>query len=375
MNNFFYKSTISFPPPESNYIFKKLDELFFRETGLSLFYYFNRHIEDISNHFRYGVENYLLNQASQPYDNYYQKSLAVLQHIREMIAKSNLKKASILFSGGKDSTILARLLVESKVNLTGYFSMPVKKNSQKNGLIIRKIENIATSIGMNELEVCYSEINPIDLLAQYRNEPLVNRPAIALASIFKNTSISNQDNVWFAQNCDTLSNNVHTQLKYFDNNENISLRQMQIMIIRMTCMTFPTYFRYIAFAASMRIIDKIRECLIDLQGISIQNFSRLIGTYLVHTPMDSNFIYKISSINSIKVYNPFHSSEMQRIYMTYVLPGSQKRSPNKYEIDSIIRILGLDKIEYLRGSFGVGFENHNTKVQYFKNIYNLSQHK
>jgi hypothetical protein len=189
------------------------------------------------------------------------------------------------------------------------------------------------------------------LLESFNYEFFSAPAAAGCANIFLNTDIKSQQIICFAQGADTLSNVMHTQHPYYNNCNMASISEVKKLIREMFVSTFPKKLRILGYSLVNKIILKNKEEIKVLVDKELQNISRLVGMYLVHTPMDSKFFYKIAKLNNISVFNPFHSSEVGELYMASVKNISKNNKIEKIEIEIALKELGLGGLRFSSSGF------------------------
>jgi hypothetical protein len=357
----------------SRIFFSQIERIVFLNSGNLYFRELNEFVSKISNHFVEGYKNFSVNDKEDLFDNQHEKSSAILESLKSYIQNNATETTSLLFSGGKDSTLIAKLLVDSGTKVNAYHLMNANSSDDKKRYKLEKLEIISRNIGLNELNIVYGAVPPATHLEEYQNKLHTSPASIGLSNIFKSTEIKKDSSIWFAQGADTLSNAVHTQQFYRLNNKQANAQDFKRMLYKMSAKTYPTNVRFISYILTSLIIRKIKNQL-PINNISISNLSKIIGMFLIHTPFDSRFIYDISKINNLKVYNPFHNTEIIRLFTKGVrelkVSDFQKLKP---EIEDISQILGISRLDFLSNSFGISLGSSKDHKNYMNEIYRIHQ--
>jgi hypothetical protein len=350
MTNPWYQSKLTFFEPNNNSDFiAKIDQLIYTYTGFFFLKNFNSSVEAIANHLKTGIRNVNTYNLDETYFSYENKSLDLINSLSQIIKNLKIKEASILISGGKDSALITKILAINGVKVKAYHATKYWKEHPETKSKLKKLNTICEYLGVSELNVVYGGCSPQNFVKTYKGNLFPSSASTALANIFLETNISDSKCIFFSQGADTLSNVVHTQTKYFNDNHTCNTREIKLMLSRMYSLTFPKTHRVISLEIARRIINHTSLELSSLQFLERQNISRIFGTYLVHSPLDSIFFYRLAELNSIKIYNPFHTREIESLFMKKV--KCTELIPNKFEINFALKFLGIANLPYDKSGF------------------------
>jgi hypothetical protein len=274
--------------------------------------------------------------------------------ICDYIKETKVKSAAVLFSGGKDSTLLAKLLIDNGIKVKLYHVTPFNKSDLKIDYIER-INLIAQHIKAESLNISYGGLNSNDTFRAYGNNPYGLTAASGLANIFSNSEILSEESIWFSQGVDTLSNVVHTQTKYFNDHSIATKIDIFLILQRMLSLIFPKKYRLFGLYLAKEIWSKTHLELDFLVGERKSVVSIVLGIYLVHSPTDSEFVYKISNLNRIQVFNPFHSLKVQNYFIDLIknIDNELKNQINKIIILNELEKLNIADLPFLDSGFKI----------------------
>jgi hypothetical protein len=353
----------------SRYIQKQI----FFQIGAVFYKDSDRSSSVLANHLARGIDIYHHLNTQKTYGSFEEKSDFLIKIINKQISDSKIKSISIFLSGGADSALLAKLLVLNGVEVHAYHATYSDQNNSETIRKVSNLNNICNRIGISNLTVVYGGLGPEDFAKIYKLNPNYSPAASAVANIFLNTDISSRHNLCFAQGADTLSNTVHTQKNYFNRRESASVKQIKTILCSMYTSTFPKIYRFVGLRIAHKILREIPYQIQSLEKIEIQNLSRLIGMHLVHTPQDSKFFYDQAAQNHMEIFNPFHTLEVEEIYMQSVRDDGVKYLPAKFEIMLALDNLGISDLPFDKSGFKVKhFDKHGQEMSartYNKNIY------
>lgn len=148
---------------------------------------------------------------------------------------------------------------------------------------------------------------------------------------------------------------MHTQLSYYNRRELISIFKVIQIFIQMYTKTWPVELRLIVFLQSIKILVKSWPELKTLTNFETQNVSRIVGMYLEHTAFDSQFVYEMAKNYDLKVFDPFHSFEVVKLYFTTVIEKAINTESQKFEIDLMIERHGISRLNFSRGGLKTSF--------------------
>jgi hypothetical protein len=322
------------------------------------------------NSFRSFYPNLLGNYGHLKFSN-------ISELISQYIASSKVKSAALLFSGGKDSTLLAKLLKDNGVKVNLYHVAPHNRVDLKDSEYLSKISKIAERINADNLNIYFGGLNSKKTFEAYGYNPFGITASSGLANIFTNSNIVQEESIWFSQGADTLSNVVHTQTQYSNDQSLATKLDIYFILQRMLCLTYPKKFRLFGVFIANQIWNKTHKDLEVLVAKPKAVVSIILGMFLVHTPTDSGFVYKISNLNGIPVFNPFHSLQIQ----SFFLRETKNRSTNvskkngKYIILNELSKMNLMDLSFLDSGFKIrqitNGKNLVTEQVYRKEIFSL----
>ena len=89
----------------------------------------------------------------------------------------------------------------------------------------------------------------------------------------------------------------------------------------------------------------------------------------------SNYIYKLAKLNAIPVFSPFHTAEVEELYMTGVTNIIKTDKFEKIEIEIALKELGLEGLSFNPAGFTVNRVSDQgsliSKKQFNKQILSL----
>ncbi len=376
MNNPFYLANqVLANGGHKSKMLKPLEKFLFLGTGSFFLGNLSFTSRILSEHLDQGIDCYNKFVFSKSFTSYSEKAEKLIEIVNKKIRSEKLESVGIMLSGGKDSALLAKLLSTNGVKVNAYHAMRYKKNHPENRIKMQNLTEICTAAGVSNLSVVYGGVGPEQLLKSFNNNIFTAPAASGCANIFLNSNISAESSVCFAQGVDTLSNVVHTQHKYYNNSNLASPHEIKTMLRLMYISTYPKIYKIIALRIINQVVKSITPKIDDLRSTEVQNISRLIGMHLVHTPMDSKFFYDISRFNGLSVFNPFHSLEVEELYMQNVVNSSKSDQPGKKEIDLSLHEFGMHKLKYDKSGFNVQLVSDQGHIvsskEYYRLLYNL----
>ena len=332
-----------------------IQKQFFLQIGAVFYKDSDRSSSVLANHLAKGIEAYHQMNTKKTYESFEEKSDFLIKVINSQIRNSKIKSISLFLSGGADSALLAKLLVLNGVEVHAYHATYSDPNHSETIRKVSNLNDICDRIGISNLTVVYGGLGPEDFAEIYMPNPYYSPAAAAVANIFLNTDISSRHNLCFAQGADTLSNTVHTQKNYFNRRESASIMQIKTILCSMYASTFPKMYRFVGYRIVHKILSEIPYQIQSLEKIEIQNLSRLTGMHLVHTPLDSKFFYDQAAQNYMDIFNPFHTLEVEEIYMQNVRDVRVKHLPAKFEIIMALDNLGISDLPFDKSGFKVRY--------------------
>jgi asparagine synthetase B (glutamine-hydrolysing) len=360
-SNLHFRDTIFQPLSDENFFLKELNKFLFVLSGSYVFGNINSSSSKLGTHFRRGIHDFSQINSSKSFNSYADKSIALISAINDVVKSERLKSVSILLSGGKDSALLAKILSLNGIEVNAYHVTRNSENHPSTKKNLERLHVICEKLGISKLNVAYGGVSPNDLLKQYNSLLFSSTAANGCANLFSSTNIKNQEVLCFAQGADTLSNVVHNQHPYFNNSKPVAFGDLKDLIRSMYISTYPKFFKLLGYEMQRSIFNQSKNDLKILISEEFQKVSRFVGMYLVHTPMDSKFIYDIAELNNLSVFNPFHFTEVIKIFMSSVNRASPVDGIKKIEIEIAIKELGLD---------GLNFDNSGFKVDLVSNTGN-----
>jgi len=350
-----------------------INKFFFEQCGYFYLGNLTSSGEVLRKHFIKGINEFEKFDLGRKFGSIEKKSVALIDEISRLIQEKNITSVALLFSGGRDSALLAKCLSYNGVDVIAYHAFKHTVDHPKSRKKLDSLHGIFKKTGVQELQIFYGGVSPDNLLKAFNGEYLPAPAASACANIFLNTNISSHRYISFAQGADTLSNTVHNQHKYYNIEKGASLFEIKSILRRMYVTTHPKVFKLFALSTINRIILQSESNLNSLKGAEIQNVSRLIGMHLVHTPLDSKFIYDLASINNQLVFNPFHTLEVEKLFMNSVDSRNNSSNIDKHEINSCLEKFGLKNLEFERAGFKVDRILEDGRAVsdkvFFKNLY------
>ena len=79
------------PVSEKNVLMREIDKLLFLGTGSYIFGNLNKSAEILSNHFKQGINSYSQINLRSPFDNFSDKSAALIEVINQLIQNRRFK--------------------------------------------------------------------------------------------------------------------------------------------------------------------------------------------------------------------------------------------------------------------------------------------
>jgi hypothetical protein len=360
MNNpFYFDSIVLTQSHGSNPLILKIDNFFFLRLGIFPISNSNLISHAFANHMGKGMTLFSSFNKSLEFENYEIKSKKLLNLVDQQIKKANLQSVALLFSGGKDSSLLAQLLVNHGVKVHAYYVLREREEIPGRGKTryekLATLHKICEKIQISSLTTVSGGVSPSNLLQAYGNKINISPAAAGLANLFLNTDISKHKFLCFAQGADTLSNAVHTQAKYYQNVNQVSYLELKDLFSNMFTSTFQRKYRFIGKKIIQDILELLSDSLHSLEGEEIQNISRLVGMHLVHTPLDSKFVYDIAKLNNMDIFNPFHTLEVEELYFQKVHQKIDNSYAQKIEIDYLLNYFSLQGLPFEKSGFKAEF--------------------
>jgi hypothetical protein len=352
-NIFHFQSEIFSKLDDTSQIKMLINKKIFVRTGGFYFGNISSSAKQLANHFESGIDEYIRFKLKPPFIDYDDKSKNLLDLLSKIIQDSKMDSTALLISGGKDSALLAKLLSSNGVNVIAYHATRYGKDHPETKNSLEDLYTICRKVGVSDLNVVYGGVSPKDLLNAYNGNFFPSPAAAALANIFLNSSIKSHGSISFAQGADTLSNAVHNQSKYYNNSKRLSLSEIKRVLRQMYITTYPKQYKLIGLRMINSIITEIGSQIDLLQNIELQNLSRLAGMHLVHTPLDSKFVYDIAGIHNLSVFNPFHTLAVEELYFKSLRNPKNTCLNLKKEIDFGLRKFGLDNMKFNKSGFKV----------------------
>lgn len=327
---------------------------FFSTGNLNIYNRFNS-VREISAMFEKNLKSFWSFYSGLQSNHGHLKLSNISELIGQYIASSKVKSAAVLFSGGKDSTLLAKLLKDNGVKVNLYHVAPHNLIDLRDSEYLIKINKIAKRINVENLNIFYGGLNSKKTFEVYGNNPFGITASSGLANIFTNSKITQEESIWFSQGADTLSNVVHTQTQYSNDQSIATKLDIYFILLRMLCSTYPKKFRLFGVLIANQIWNKTHNVLEVLIGEPKSAVSIILGMFLVHTPTDSDFVYKISNLNGIPVFNPFHSFQIQSFFLRETLNRTTNvsKESKKYIILNELNKMNLMDLPFLDSGFKI----------------------
>jgi len=342
--------------------FELLDNLTFINYGNFLLSDWNQKLESLYRHFVNGIELALNFKCSDKFSTWQEKSFVLENTIRLQIDEIKSESVGLLFSGGRDSCLLAKLLIEGGKEVTAYHVTPFIHSRAKQIIHRHEIKKMSDLIGIHNLELVEFGAKPSEHIRTFHGMPFAQPASVGLSALFRRSSLPNQKIICFAQGADTLSNVMHTQLNFYNKSDSNNLIQVIQIILKMYTKTWPKTIRVVALLQLAKILAKSFSSIKKLTIYEVQNISRIVGMYLVHTPFDSQFVYQVAKNMNQKVFNPFHSFEVANLYFIPVVEEVVVTESKKIEIDFMLERLGIHNLNFSVFGFNTAFVDENLEI-------------
>jgi asparagine synthetase B (glutamine-hydrolysing) len=241
----------------------------------------------------------------------------------------------LYLSGGIDSALTGIYLKKNGAKINSYTSAPWGKNSSE--IPFAKIN--AEKIGVNSHYIDYLDGDKypkiINNISRLYGSPHGTTTGMAVASLWDNTKINEEKQIYGAQGCDTITCSVSSQyisffLEFFPKIVRLKLHDY---------MGGSLLKNYLSLITNGLVDD--HEYLHDylIPGMSKISMLSLSGLYVAHTPSDGEVISGPAVNNNILFSNPFYDIDLIKFFLSIPLRFRLKlvsQSKTKITIDKII---------------------------------------
>lgn len=373
--NIFYFEEDKFNEIVSNSLpTKLLNKHLFNRYGVFILGNIRKTAISYSKHMNKGLDVLVDSDSLSTFTNLEMKAQSLVIEISKQIIQLKLKSVAMLFSGGTDSILLSKVLLENGVDVIAYHSTPYPKNHPKSISTVKSIQNLCGAIGIKEVNFAFGGITAQEYMSIFKNRFISASAIKGLASLYLNSDISKHKIVAFAQGADTLSNCVHTQHRYFNSKIPVTKKEVFRMLRFMLTSTFSRELKIIGYLLSRAIISENYDNLVALTGTETQNVSRFLGMHLVHTPSDSKAFYELAKLSNQIVFNPFHTLPVENLFMSPI-EIEQSLPVGKHEIYLALKRFDLHHLNFMKASFKVRSISETRKIisdkDFNKELYKL----
>lgn len=290
-----------------------------------------------------------------------EQSLSMIEDTVKVL-ESNLPQESriiLLFSGGKDSTLLAKLLKSNKNEVTlAYFHS--SKNIDKVVAISERLEMpliiIERFASTDQLRHLFRNSQKSRLICGGTN-------VLGLASLSEHLNVRDFDVVIHGQGSDSLSSAVHNQRYNLGKGPLTNVVEIAAIIfshfILMTrkkkWINFIPYYLKWSNRLARIILDSSPSYLYPAQ-IQI-----LIAYFITFIPIDGYSFKQFESIWKVPVYSPFHVESTFRHFFNF--PQWNYMFTSKPLIDYALEELAMSRLFFLQRGFNLQHNSFSGKAK------------
>jgi hypothetical protein len=235
----------------------------------------------------HNLDQFLKNQTS---DNSKIDLISSLQKI----LPTDLKIA-LLFSGGLDSSLIAKLLVLNNNKVTGiYIGSEVNLNP--------KTRLLVSELGLSDLIIVDGVASTDVILNAIGHLPKGGTNLKGLAKLNEFVNLEKFDVLFHAQGADTLCNAVHNQ-KFKSKSIFINIFLHLILMARKKSWIFLTVPIFL-------LTLRLRKVFLSHNVTASSSIHFLLGVFVTHIPIDGGTLAQFSKIWNIHIQSPFHNSQI-----------------------------------------------------------------
>ncbi len=276
------------------------------------------------------------------------------------------RRVLLLFSGGKDSSLLAKILTRSNKVLAVYLG-PEEREP--------KVAQLANNLGIDDFVSISNLATPDEVVRAFKKKSVSGVPiggnSLLGLSILNSEGLLNEiDEVVHGQGADTLSGSMHNQIVYASRtNQRVIVGKNRIA----TLGHFASMARRVNRLWTLRYLLEIERgfnaIIKNWHLLTPRQIQILIGRYYTFVPIDGGTINQFQDIWGKPVSSPFHSNAALDFFMLNAPLG--QTSQKKPYIEKALKELGISELEF--ESKGFGLKPPNLKVT--KQAYNYQLRK
>ncbi|MBI5740395.1 MAG: hypothetical protein HZA16_06705 [Nitrospirae bacterium] len=220
----------------------------------------------------------------------------------------------IYLSGGMDSSLIGVYLKKMGVGINAYTSASEGTNSDE----IKKSRRTAEFLNVRSHHVgaldCNNAEDVLSLVAGVYGIPHGTTLSIAVGSLWRNTPIGNERQIFFGQNSDTMTCSVGIQVRmYFRQFIPDFLRKSSMVYLdRAYKLRTNDVLKNYIYLRSKGLVDEyplIHE-VCDVSKASTLQLLTIAGMYFGHTPNDSEDMSQPAISRNIIVSNPYYDMDL-----------------------------------------------------------------
>lgn len=247
-----------------------------------------------------------------------------LEKILDKAVERTLKHDSVglYLSGGMDSGLLGLLLKKKGVKIIGYTALPWGRGGTEYEYALKNAEIIGCH------EHYFRDVDPkkyddyLSKVSSLYKTPNGTATTLNIASLWTETNIRNESQLYFAQNTDTFTSSVPAQV-------NAIIMQKIPTALRKFIVDMPfdkVIQNYLYHSSRGRIWTHSNEEYVQKSADSVTKIAQA-GMYIAHTPSDSEAINSPSIASDQLCSNPYYDIDLIEYYLS--LPVKYKMDINK----------------------------------------------
>jgi asparagine synthetase B (glutamine-hydrolysing) len=257
------------------------------------------------------------------------------------------KRVLLLFSGGKDSCLLAKLLKRSNSVVAVFFGP--KESSDR-------VSKLAKQLRIDDFVPISELASPIEVVRLFKQKPNQSLPIggnslLGLSTLGQHGVLREVDTVIHGQGADTISGSMHNQFKHSLKEENISQIRNRISVVQhFTNMVRRT--KRIEILTYLFEIEKgFNETTKNFPYLSPRHIQILLGKFYTFIPIDGETINQFQSIWEKRTLSPFHSTSVLNFFMQKsAIFNSGEKKPH---IEQALNNLGISGLAFETKGFGL----------------------
>lgn len=288
----------------------------------------------------------------------------LIQVIEEGLPEN--RRVLLLFSGGKDSSLLAKILTKSNKVLAVYLG-PEERAP--------KVAQLANKLGIDDFVSISNLATPKEVVRAFKKKNVFGVPVggtslLGLTILSSRKMLTEIDEVVHGQGADTLSGSMHNQIDYSSKmNRRTLIGRNRIATLGHFANIARRVNRLGVLAHILEFERGFNDIVKNWQTLTPRQIQILIGRFYTFVPIDGGAINQFQDIWGKPVSSPFHSNGALDFFMTNA-PLGQTGQKKPY-IEKALKELGISELEY--ESKGFGLKPPNLKVTKKAYSYKLRQ--